>query len=105
MKQEDLISIGEFCRHYSVEVSFIRALHDAELIDIIAIRDEMYVRHDQLPLLERLTRFHYDLDINLEGIEVINRLLQRIDEMQAEIIALKNKLRRFRRIEGWEGTV
>lgn len=95
MKQEDLISVDEFCRHYSVEVAFVQALQRAELIELVAIRDEMYVRHDQLAQLERMTRFYYDLDINLEGIEVINRLLERIELMHQEITALKNKLRRY----------
>lgn len=95
MKQEDLISVGEFCRHYSVELAFVRALHQAQLIEVVAISDEMYVHHDQLPHLERLARFHYDLDINLEGIEVITRLLERIDTMQREIVALRNKLRLY----------
>jgi hypothetical protein len=99
MKQEDLISVVEFCRIYSVETAFVRALQEAELIDIVAVSDDLYIRYDQLPLLERLTRFHYDLDINLEGIEVISRLLRRIDDMHGEIIALRNKVRRFERFE------
>ena len=33
-----------------------------------------------------------DLDINLEGIAVITRLLKRMEKMQNEITQLKNKL-------------
>lgn len=99
MKQEDLISVGEFCRHYSVEMGFIHALHRAELIEVVVIRDELYVHPDQLAHLERMARFHYDLNINLEGIEVINRLLQRIDQMHQEIVTLRNRLGRFDRFE------
>jgi hypothetical protein len=40
-------------------------------------------------------RLHYDLDINLEGIEAITYLLNRVKNMQAEIIALKNRLRLY----------
>jgi hypothetical protein len=42
--------------------------------------------------LEKFVRLHYDLDINLEGIETINYLLERIEEMQKEIVNLRNKL-------------
>jgi hypothetical protein len=37
-------------------------------------------------------RLHYDLDINIEGIETINHLLEKIEEMQREIAHLKNKI-------------
>lgn len=95
MKQEDLISVGDFCRHYAVELAFVRALQEAGLIEVIVIREEVYVHYDQLARLERMARFHYDLDINLEGIEVIHRLLERIDHMQQEIATLRNKLRLY----------
>jgi hypothetical protein len=41
--------------------------------------------------LEKFVRLHYDLDINLEGIETINYLLEKIEKMQKEILELRNK--------------
>jgi hypothetical protein len=41
--------------------------------------------------LEKFVRLHYDLDINLEGIETINYLLEKIEKMQREILELRNK--------------
>jgi hypothetical protein len=35
---------------------------------------------------------HYDLNINVEGIEAITHLLARVEKMQQEIISLKNKI-------------
>jgi hypothetical protein len=35
---------------------------------------------------------HYDLEINIEGIETIHYLLEKIEEMQKEIVNLRNKL-------------
>ena len=46
----------------------------------------------KLSEIEKLVRLHYDLDINLEGIEAITYLLNRVKNMQAEIILLKNRL-------------
>ncbi len=44
----------------------------------------------------RIIRLYYELDINLEGIEAIIHLLQRIDtHQQEEIIALRNRLRLY----------
>jgi len=42
--------------------------------------------------LEKFIRFHYEMDINIEGIETISHLLQRVNELQQEIVALKNKV-------------
>ena len=45
--------------------------------------------------LEKFIRLYYELDINLEGIETITHLLQRINSLQDEIIILKNRLRLY----------
>lgn len=89
---EHLISTDEFCSHYHVEYSFITALQQNGLIEITTIDQHSFIDHDHLKNVERLVRLHYDLDINLEGIEAITYLLNRVKNMQSEIIALKNKL-------------
>ncbi len=40
-------------------------------------------------------RLHYDMEINVEGIEAINYLLQRMKTLQAEMVSLKNRLRLY----------
>ena len=37
-------------------------------------------------------RLHYDLDINIEGIDAIYNLLKQVEELQSQIITLRNKL-------------
>ncbi|MDX1760458.1 MAG: chaperone modulator CbpM, partial [Arenibacter algicola] len=54
--------------------------------------DTHYLPIQQLPKAEKILRLHSDLDINLEGIAVITRLLKRMEKMQNEITQLKNKL-------------
>ena len=49
----------------------------------------------QLPDVERYSRMYYDLSINMEGIDVIHHLLERMDEMQREIRDLRTRLRMF----------
>jgi hypothetical protein len=51
--------------------------------------------HEELSKAEKIVRLYKDLDINLEGIEVINQLLYRIEILQGEIISLKNRLRLY----------
>lgn len=90
---EHLISTDEFCTHYKVEYSFINALQEYGLIELTTINEHSFIDHDHLRNMEKLVRMHYDLDINLEGIEAITYLLNRIKDMQTEIISLKNRLR------------
>ena len=87
-----LISTDDFCTHYKVEYSFISSLQQNGLIEIITINQNSFIDHDHLKNVERLVRLHYDLDINLEGIEAITYLLTRVKNMQDEIIVLKNWL-------------
>ena len=65
------------------------------LIEIRTIESKYFVEKEQLPKLEKFVRFYYDLDINLEGIEAITYLLQRIENLQNEIVVLKNRLRLY----------
>ena len=92
---EHLISTDEFCTHYKVEYSFISSLQQHGLIEVTTINEHSFIDHDHLKNMERLVRLHYDLDINMEGIEAITYLLNRVKNMQAEIIDLKNKLSRY----------
>jgi len=39
-----------------------------------------------------LMRLHYELDVNFEGLDIINNLLNRIDELKQDISRLKNRL-------------
>jgi hypothetical protein len=90
---DDFIAVNEFCEHHNIEISFINLLQQNGLIEISTIESKYFVAKEQLPRLEKFVRFYYDLDINLEGIETITFLLQRIEILQNEIIKLKNMLR------------
>lgn len=92
---EHLISTDEFCTHYKVEYSFINALQEYGLIELTTVDEHAFIDHAHLRNIEKLVRMHYDLDINLEGIEAITYLLNRIKTMQAEITSLENRLRLY----------
>lgn len=92
---ENLIPADEFCTNHNIEVSFIYSLQETGLIEITTIEERVYISSSQLQELERIVRLYFELDINLEGIETINHLLQRITRMQDEITALRNRLRLY----------
>jgi hypothetical protein len=95
MANENLISADEFCVRYNAELSFITALREYGLIEIITVAENYFIDDNQLQKLEQYARWHYDLDINLEGIEVIDHLLHRVKNLQDEIIELQNKLKLY----------
>jgi hypothetical protein len=93
MEKQDLISADELCAYYEVEYSFIQELQDRGLIEITTAKETRCIPADRLPDLERFIRLRYEMDINLEGIEAINHLLQRVEEMQKQLNQLHNRLR------------
>ncbi|MBK6338750.1 MAG: hypothetical protein IPN93_15995 [Bacteroidetes bacterium] len=42
-----------------------------------------------------MIRIHYELNINLEGIDAIFHLLNRIENLELELLTVKNKLQAF----------
>ncbi|MFN2396378.1 MAG: chaperone modulator CbpM [Bacteroidales bacterium] len=90
---DDLIAVNEFCLNHNIEISFVNLLQQNGLIEISTIESKYFIKKEQLPKLEKFVRFHYELDINLEGIETITYLLQRIENLQDENIKLNNRLR------------
>jgi hypothetical protein len=93
MRTKHLIAIDDFCVNHSIDISFISSLQKTGLIQITTIEDSGFITTDQLMELEKIVQFFYELDINLEGIETITHLLQRIHTQQIEIMELRNKLR------------
>lgn len=95
MTDEELISLEEFCASHNIEISFIISLQQYGLVRTTVKENSAFVPLSELPILEKIIRMHYDLDINLEGIETITHLLQRMDGMRSKIMDLQNKLRRY----------
>ena len=95
MEMENLISANDFCVNHQIEISFISTLHEFGLIEIITVKETSYIDLAQLQKLESFLRMHYEMDINIEGIEAISHLLQRAEFLQDEISKLKNRLRLY----------
>lgn len=95
MDTSQLISIQQLCKHYEVPVTFIKALHEYELVEITIAENDSYIKTTQLNDIEKMMRLHYDLEINLEGVDAIYHLLKQVEALNAEIMALKNKLNAY----------
>ncbi len=99
MQTDDLILAEEFCTHYNIEISFINSLQQFGLIEVTSMEETNYIPLSQLQKLEQLARLYYDLNINLEGIDAISHLLERVKSMQAEITLLRNRLSFYERFQ------
>ena len=75
MENNELIPVHHFCITHSAELSFIESLQQYGLVELTTIKEETYLPEQQLAALEKFVRMHYELDINIEGIEAISHLL------------------------------
>jgi hypothetical protein len=95
MENQNMIPADECSIQYNIEVTFINSLYEAGLIEITAIEDKMFIHQDQLSDLEKYIRLHYDLDINVEGLETISNMLEKMKKMQHQIATLQNRLQLY----------
>ena len=63
------------------------------MIEIIRVEETESVSINQLKEPEKIIRFSFELDFNLEGTKPVIHLLMQIDEVLHEVNALKNRLR------------
>ncbi|MCV9929942.1 chaperone modulator CbpM [Flavobacterium sp. LS1R49] len=95
MNSKNLIQIKQFCIYHEIEDTFISKLNNYGLIEIIVLEEDQYLQPEQLPAIEKMIRLHYDLKINLEGIDAIAHLLNKIELLQKNLTTTQNKLRLF----------
>lgn len=87
-----LIIIDELLQNSGIEPSFIILLKNEGLIDITIIEGRQYIHESQLTDLERFANMYYELSINVEGIDVIHNLLQKMNRMEDELYELRKLL-------------
>ncbi len=79
MKKE-LIAIEVFCSHCQVELNFVKNLSEFGLVELVEEEEKLFVPAYEIDQLERFTRLHYEVGINLEGLEAIHHLLQKLNK-------------------------
>lgn len=95
MQPENYIAVREFCHYHDIEADFIHSLQSYGLLHITTIQETDFLDPDDLTELEKMIRLHYDLDINIEGIEAISHLVRRMEGLQHELEQLRNRLSRY----------
>jgi len=93
MQDDNLVPIREFCVHHNIEANFIQLLQHHGLIELTTVEENFFIDSSKLGELEKMIHLHYDLEVNVEGIDVICHLLKRLEDAQEEIGRLKRQLR------------
>jgi hypothetical protein len=91
MEKVNQISIEQCCVYYNIETSFVHQLDEYGLIELSRSEETVYIAFEQLSDLEKYIHMHYELEINLEGLETIKHLLDRVHELQQEVMRLKGE--------------
>jgi len=86
------ISREELVQIYNIEITFFDELVDSGLLNIETENEIHYLMYEDLPTFERFTNWHYDLEINLPGLEVINSMLQKMKNLNQINRELMQKL-------------
>ncbi|HLT88693.1 MAG TPA: chaperone modulator CbpM [Sphingobacterium sp.] len=90
--ERTLIRIIDVCQSHKIELQFIRNLSRNGLIEVVIQNEEEFVKEEELKALEQFATWHYDLEINLQGIEVAHHLLHKIEQLQEEIRLLRMEI-------------
>ena len=92
MENKNLIPVEQLCSHYQIEITFINSLSEYGLIELTRVDEIIFVYSDQVKDIEKMIRLHFDLDINMEGIDAIYHLLQKVDRLHNELKSVKNQM-------------
>ena len=97
----DYIVVNDYCQKCHIDPEFIFLLDEGGLITISQMDNEAYLPISQLKEIEQYSRMYYDLSINMEGIDAIHHLLGRMEELQKQIIHLRNRLSLYEDENDW----
>jgi len=92
MKKDNRITVEQCCVYYEIETTFVHQLDEYGLIKLSRSGKKAFIDFTQLNDLEKYMHLHYDLEINMEGMEAIAHLLDRVENLQQQIKGLKKEL-------------
>ncbi|MGB2760201.1 chaperone modulator CbpM [Maribacter stanieri] len=92
MDSENYIQIELYCKRTQTPVEFIDDLLEFEMIEVQQIEDKKYVEPQYIVEIERIYRLRNELGINMEGIDTINHMLEKVNRLEQELKLLRDRL-------------
>ena len=93
MEKENFILVHHYCEHTQIPVDFIYSLQEYGFIETKQIENDVYIQDFDLVEIERISRLQNELGINLEGIDAINHIMQKMNRLESELRILKDRLK------------
>ena len=90
--EKTYITITEYCESHNIGQDFISTLADEGLIEVTLVESSPQISIEQLGALEMFTRLRYEMGVSPEGIDVIRNLLDRMQQLKAEMFRLRERL-------------
>ena len=95
MDTEKYIPVLHLCDLYQLGVFFFKELNEEGLIELISRQNSMYLHEEKLYKVERIIRIHRELNVNIQGIDVVLNLLEKVDALQNEMNSIQSRLRLY----------
>ncbi len=89
--EKTLFSVIDICKTNNIERTFIQELQNNGLIEIIVQEEQEFIEEEQVVYVERFSTWHYELELNIQGIEIVSNLIDKIEELQRELREIKRK--------------
>ena len=93
MLNNEFVPAELFCNMYSINVAVVESWQKMGLVDLIEYEEKPYIPNDQLHKLEQLLRLHFDLNIQLEDVDVVYNLIEKVKLLQKENLILRKILK------------
>jgi hypothetical protein len=92
MEERTFIPLTELCKVYQIDIVFFDSLAEYELVEIVEQNQVKQMPLTAIARFEQIVRLHHDLEVNLEGVDVILNLLSKVNTLEEERDNLKNRL-------------
>jgi len=87
-----LTSVAQIIQHYQIDDTSLYYLNESGIIKIIIVEQTEYIHQDDLSDLEKIIRIQQELNINMESMDIVINLIDKIKTLQIENKTLKNLL-------------
>ena len=92
MDSENFILVAHYCEQTKTPIDFIDDLLEYGMIEVQKIENKIYVQSQYIIEIERIYRLRQDLGINMEGIDSLNHMIEKINRLEREFKLLRNRL-------------
>lgn len=87
-----LTSVAQIIQYYQIDDTSLYYLNESGIIKIIIVEQTEYIHQDDLSDLEKIIRIQQELNINMESMDIVINLIDKIKTLQIENKTLKNLL-------------